>query len=276
MDLMTHWQLRERPFEATWDARFFYASEEHNEALNRLLYLVNEQSMTAGMLSGEIGCGKTLTRAVFAERLDPSRFCVVSLENSGFEFIELLTAAVNRLEVSLAHDPRTKFELCELFEQALHQLHGQGRHLVLLLDEAQDMPAATLRELRWLTNFNGGGCAYLTLVLIGQPELWRLVAADAAIDQRISLRFHLPPLRRCDVAPYLRHRLHVAGHSDGEIFTETSGELLYTAARGIPREVNRLAKLALEQAWLVEAPRVEPSAIEAVVRDLRKHQSIAA
>ena len=73
MDFLEHWQLRERPFEATWDPRFFHASPEHEEALSRLQYLVEETTMNLGLLSGEIGCGKTLTRAVFAARLDARR-----------------------------------------------------------------------------------------------------------------------------------------------------------------------------------------------------------
>jgi general secretion pathway protein A len=147
---------------------------------------------------------------------------------------------------------------------------------VLLLDEAQDMPAATLHELRWITNFNGGGVALLTVVLIGQPELRPLVAGDAAIDQRISLRFHLRPMTVGDVPNYLRHRMRTAGHADGGLFTEGAGVRLHEASGGVPRQVNRLAKLALEHAWMAGSPRVDVDAVSAVVRDLERHQAIPA
>lgn len=273
MDFLAHWQLRERPFEATWDPRFFYASPEHEEALSRLQYLVEETTMNLGLLSGEIGCGKTITRAVFASRLDASRFRVVTLENSGFPFNDLLAAILRRLQPD---GPATgsKFERCERLEALMKRLAADGRHLVLLLDEAQDMPAAGLHQLRWLTNFNGNGSAIVTLVLIGQPELRPLVAGDAAINQRISLRFHLRPLEREDVPGYLRHRLRAAGHASGEVFEEAASEAVFTATRGVPREVNRLAKLALEQAWLAEAPLVAAKSVEAVVRDLERHQAL--
>ncbi len=76
MELLEYWGLRERPFEPTWDTRFFFQDREHDEALSRLTFLVGEQTMLFGMLTGEIGCGKTLTRAVFSERLEERRFVV--------------------------------------------------------------------------------------------------------------------------------------------------------------------------------------------------------
>ncbi len=275
MDFLSHWKLRERPFEATWDTRFFFASPEHEEALSRLLYLVGEHSMNLGLLSGEIGCGKTLTRAVFAERLDPARFQVVTLENAGFPFNDLLAALLRRVETP--PNPaggQTKLARCERFAQCLSRLAAEGRHLVLLLDEAQDLPANTLRELRWLTNFNGGGRAVVTIVLIGQPELRGHVAANPAINQRISLRFHLRPLRREDVGGYLQHRLRVAGRAGDGVFTAAAADALFAATHGVPRELNRLAKLALEHAWLREHPTVEDGSVAAVVRDLEKQQAL--
>ena len=274
MDLLAYWQLRERPFEATWDIRFFFASAEHEEAINRLLYLVGETSMNIGMVSGEIGCGKTLTRAVFSERLAGSRFRIVTLENSGFGAGDLLEAVLRKLQPLATSRSRSKFGRYEQFEQSLGQLTEAGRHLVLLLDEAQDIPPAALHELRWLTNFNGGGAARMTLVLIGQPELRARVANDRAINQRISLRYHLRPLQREEVDAYLRHRLRVAGHPTGHLFEPAAAEALFDATKGVPREVNRLAKLALEHAWLNEADAVGATSIGAVVADLEKHQAL--
>jgi general secretion pathway protein A len=274
MNFLAHWQLRERPFEATWDTRFFFASTEHEEAVNRLLYLVGETSMNIGMLSGDIGCGKTLTRAVFSERLTRNRFCIVTLENSGFSSGDLLAAILHKLEPLVTTRGRTKLDRYEQFENILQQLSEAGRHLVLLLDEAQDIPPLSLHELRWLTNFNSGGCARMTLILIGQPELRGKVAADRAINQRISLRFHLKPLRREEVHSYLEHRLRTAGHQTGKLFDPPAAEALFDSTKGVPREVNRLVKLSLEHAWLHETEGVSQASISAVVTDLEKHQAL--
>src|SRR5215475_12317192 len=98
MDLLSYWSLQERPFETTWDSRFFFQSRDHDEALNRLAYLVGERTMNFGMLTGEIGCGKTLTRAVFTSRLDPKHFAVITQDTSGFPFKDLLGSVLTTLD----------------------------------------------------------------------------------------------------------------------------------------------------------------------------------
>jgi len=276
MDLLRHWNLRERPFEATWDARYFYAGPDHEEALSRLHYLVSETTMNIGLLTGEIGSGKTLTRAVFAGRIDPVRFQVLTIENAGFPLEELLGSILHRLEPGLALNGTGKLARYELFERLARNVTAAGRHLVLLLDEAQDMTPSTIHELRWLTNCNGGGASFLTLVLIGQPELRRMIVGDPAINQRVSLRFHLNPLRAIDLENFLHHRLRVAGHPMGNLFQPTATEALFAATQGVPREVNRIAKLALEHAWVREGHRVEEPDIVAVVSDLQRHQALPA
>jgi general secretion pathway protein A len=275
MNLLQHWCLAERPFEATWDTRFFYAGPDHEEALSRLLYLVGETTMNIGLLTGEIGSGKTLTRAVFAGRIDPARFRVITLENTGFSLEEILGSILRRLEPQCTLSGGGKMERCEMFERSARKIRAEGRHLVLLLDEAQDMTPPTIHELRWLTNCNGGGESIVTLVLIGQPELRKMVGNDAAINQRVSLRFHLKSLRADDMESYIRHRLRVAGHPTGSLFSASAAAALYETSRGVPREVNRIAKLALEHAWVTNTSKVDENAIAAVRRDLERHQALA-
>jgi general secretion pathway protein A len=274
MDLLTYWELRERPFEPTWDTRFFYQSRDHDEALSRLTFLVGEQTMLFGMLTGEIGCGKTLTRAVFAQRLDPHRFCVVTQENSAFSFSELLGLVLADLEGDPAASAKTKFARCERFKKAAERIAHEGRHLVLLFDEAQEMSPGALNELKMLTNLNRAGQNFLTIILVGQPELREHVAKLPAINQRISLRFHVNAMGLEDTANYLRHRLKVAGHSTGELFPPEAVEAAFQASLGVPRALNRIAKLALEFAWLKEQPQVGAAAVDAVVRDLKRHQNL--
>lgn len=274
MDLLAYWNLRERPFEPTWDTRFFFQSRDHDEALNRLTFLVGERTMLFGMLTGEIGCGKTLTRAVFSERLDPRRFCVATQESSAFSFSELLGLVLEDLEGNPPDAGNTKFARVERLKKIVQRVHQEGRHLVLVFDEAQDMTPATLNELKLLTNLNRAGQSYLTIVLVGQPELRPLVTSLPQINQRISLRFHLNALDLEDSTNYLRHRLKVAGHPTGELFALDATDRAYQATLGVPRELNRVAKLSLEFAWVKEYPQVNLKAVEAVVRDLERHQNL--
>jgi general secretion pathway protein A len=273
VDLLTYWRLNERPFEPTWDTRFFFEGSQHDEALSRLDFLIHEQSMLLGMLTGEVGCGKTLTRAVFTDHLSPDRFCVVTQENSSFRFNDLMEFVLRALEGEAPGGRRGKLARYDSFVRILERLATERRHLVLVFDEAQEMSPATLNELKQLTNLNREGRSLLTVILVGQPELRERVARLPAINQRISLRFHLNPLSRDEAADYLRHRLRAAGHPTGELFPREAVDVAFDAAQGVPRELNRIAKLALEFAWVQEYPEVNSIAVDAVVRDLQRHQN---
>ena len=274
MDLLEYWGLRERPFEPTWDTRFFFQDPEHDEALSRLTFLVGEQTMLFGMLTGEIGCGKTLTRAVFAERLEQRRFVVVTQENSSFSFTELLGLVLQDLDGDPPDAGKTKYARYARFKKAVERIALEGRHLILIFDEAQGMSPATLNELKQLTNLNRAGRSYLTVILVGQPELRDLVGKLPAINQRISLRFHVNALNLGESAGYFAHRLKVAGHPTGELFRPDAVELAFQASLGVPRELNRIAKLALEFGCIKGYSEVTVDAVDAVVRDLKRHQNL--
>lgn len=274
MDLLEYWRLRERPFEPTWDTRFFFQGRAHDEALNRLSFVVGEQTMLLGMLTGEIGCGKTLTRAVFSQQLAAGHYHVVTHENSSFSFNDLLGMTLRALSETDAPVARTKAGRWEQFQQTVKRMALANRHLVLIFDEAQEMADTTLNELKLLTNLNGHGRSYLTVILVGQPELRDKIARCPAVDQRISLRFHLDALTLQDSANYFSHRLLAAGHASGDLFDPGAVERAFTASHGVPRALNRLGKLALEFAWLHEYPRVTFAAVDAVARDLDRHQTL--
>lgn len=268
--------LRERPFEPVTDARFYFQSEEHREALARLCYLVNEETMYLGMLTGEIGCGKSLTRQIFASRLDPARHCVVQFEDSGFPFDDHLRRLLRELGWGEFAGPgATSYELYELTRSLLAELtRTHQRHLVLVFDEAQELDADGLSRLKRLSNLNDEGLGRLTLILIGQPELRAHVASLPALDQRISLRFHLRPLNAAGTREYLRHRLVTAGHPDGCMFSDEAAALVHDVSRGVAREINRLAKLSLEHARNSGSSTIEASHVRTVVEDLRRHQPL--
>ncbi len=276
---LEHFGLRERPFEILTDPRFYYASREHREALARLSYLVDQQSMYFGMLTGEIGSGKSITRRVFTAGIDWQRHYVVEFENSGFSFAELiiqllLKSGHNRRDLDETAGLARLFEHVAILATELQRL--QRRQLVLIFDEAQDLSTENLLHLKRLSNLNGEMEGRITIILIGQPELREQIAALPPLDQRISLRFHLPNLDADEVPSYLESRLTVAGHASGRLFTAEAADLLFRASRGIPREINRLAKLSLESAAAEGEPLVDAGQVQRVVEDLRRHQTLPA
>lgn len=275
-EILHHWNLTARPFEAPWDTRFFYRSTQHLEALDRLCYLVQEGGMNFGLLTGDIGCGKTTIRAVLQHQLPTSVFRIVTLENSGFSTDDLILAMLRRLTPPESGFPEGRLARLELLQDLLQTQADAGRQVVLILDEAQDMPPATLHELRWLTNFNGGGQNLITVILVGQPNLRPLVDALPATQQRISLWYHLRALALDELPGYLAHRLSVAGHPNGQIFEPDAAAALHRLSRGVPREINRVAKLALEHGWLRESTRITADHILAVADDLHRHQTLPA
>jgi general secretion pathway protein A len=272
---LDYWNLRVPPFEPVTDSRFYFASRGHEEAIARLHYLVEQESMYLGLLTGEIGCGKTLSLHRFAGLLDPERFCVIHLENGGFPYADLLLRILSEYGLGESARSASPFERYEMFRQCLDfTRESHHRHLVLIIDEAQDMDDPTLNQVARLSNINGNGRRLLTLVLCGQPELRTRVQSLPPIDQRIGLRFHLRTLGAADIQPYLQHRLLAAGHPDGQLFAEGGDILIHTVTRGVPRMINRLAKLSLEQARADHVHQVSILHLQSVAEDLKQQQEI--
>lgn len=273
---LSQYGLHERPFEAVTDPNFYFPSNEHREALARLTYLVDQQTMYFGMLTGEIGCGKSITRKFFTSRIDTNRHCVFEFENSHLPTRDLLGRLL--VKAGVTREIPQDASLGQLFERVsalTTDLHNvQGRQPVLVFDEAQDLAEETLLDLKRLSNLNGEIPGNLTIILIGQPELRQKVESLPPLDQRISLRFHLLSLTADEVGPYIEHRLSVAGHHSGQLFLPETHDQLFRASRGVPREINRLAKLSLECAHAAHAALVAPEHVASVLQDLQKHQSM--
>jgi type II secretory pathway predicted ATPase ExeA len=186
----------------------------------------------------------------------------------------LVKSGQQRRDIEASGGLARLFEAVTILVTELHRV--QKRQLVLIFDEAQDLAEENLLHLKRLSNLNGEIEGRITMVLIGQPELREQAANVPPLDQRISLRFHLPNLARDEVESYLRHRLRVAGHATSDIFTPDAAALLYQASRGVPRDINRIAKLSLESAASSGISFVDHAQVNSVVEDLRRHQSLPA
>ncbi len=273
-DYLEYWGLHRKPFENNTDPDFFYESYDHIEALERLFYIIEEGNMNFGMLTGEIGCGKTITRSVLKERLSPIRYDVIDLENSNLPFNFILLECIQRMSLE-NFDSRLKdddlYYLLKEFKKLLDiKIAQRKKNLVIILDEAQQLTNESIIELKNLTNITFNNQSYITIILMGQPELRSVVKNLPQIDQRVSLRYHLNPLSERDVAGYLKHRLKVSGHSDGALFTDKAVQMLSQVTGGIPREMNRICQLSLDRSFSLRLDGVNEDTVKSIVMDLQK------
>ena len=266
--------LREQPFDNTRDTNYFFASSGHAEALSRLSFLVEDRNMGIGLLTGEIGCGKTVTRTMLHRQLAKPTHIVVSLENCLLEFDDLLLEIISQMrgERATSAELPDRYSRLATFKQTLmRQVAESNRHLVILLDEAQQLSPASIESLKSLTNIASERQNFLTLILIGQPELRNTIRQLRQFDQRVSLRYHLNAMSFDETRRYLEHRLQVAGLQGPMPFDTDAVRLLFEASGGVPREINRICKLALDHASTHDLALLDAAIINSVTDDLRRH-----
>jgi general secretion pathway protein A len=280
MDFITYWKLKEKPFEEIGDTRFFFESEDHREALDRMLYVVNDRNMNMGLLTGEVGSGKTITKNVLINSLSNHHFEVINFDNSSFAFTDLLYDIVKRItfrdaRLSMMEEKTAsrsdKYMLMQQLRSKLESLYyEEKRHLVLIFDEAQQIEEDVLDEIKNLTNISSPTENYLTIFFVGQPELREKIRRLRQVDQRIFLRFHLNNLDFNGTTKYVQHRLRVAGQGSCSCFTSLGYELIFRFTGGVPREVNRLCKLALNYGFAQNLTEIAREDLQVIIDDIEE------
>ena len=276
----SYWNLTEKPFEEIANTRFFYESEDHREALDRLLYIAKDRNMNMGLLTGEIGSGKTITRNVFKNTLPKNMFELIVFENSNYSFTDILFEIVSKItfkdpridfsQTGISHAQRgDKYQLLNQFKHLLDLLiYEDKRHLIILFDEAQLIEPPVIDEIKTLTNICTETQNYLTIVFVGQPELREIIRSMKQVDQRVFLRFHLNNLDYSNTNKYIQHRLHIAGSTTGSIFTTLAYEHIFRYSCGIPREINRLCKLSLTYGFAHSKKEISHDDIQLIRDDM--------
>lgn len=240
-----HYGLRELPFGITPDTQFFFPHSSYQEALNTLLIAVRSGE---GFLKvvGEVGTGKTLLCRKFLNAIEAEGFATAYIPNPYLEPMTLLLAIADELGVSYP-EQANQHQLLKAMTEFLIATHGQGRRVVLCLDEAQAMPTESLESLRLLTNLETESRKLLQVVLFGQPELDARLNEPSVrqLKQRITFSSTLGTLNLQDVEYYLAHRLGIAGYRGPRLFARSAVREMHRASRGVPRVINILAHKAL-------------------------------
>jgi len=262
---LEYWGLREKPFQNTSDPRFLCLSEQHEEALTRLKYAVDEYKACA-LLSGVFGSGNTLLAQALMDQLPKDRFVAAFIFNPQLSPVELLREIIYQLGV---HDriPEQKTDILHRFSDILNDNYAESRHTVIIVDEAHLIEERLIfEELRLLLNFQKRDKFLLTLILIGQPELREKILNIKPFEQRVSIRFHLKGMRPEETKRYMLHRLSVAGASR-PIFEEEAFESIHESTGGIPRRINQICDLALLAGFGMKAETVDSAIVREVILD---------
>jgi general secretion pathway protein A len=248
--------LSEKPFSITPDPRYLYLSERHAEALAHLLYGVNESGGFI-QLTGEVGTGKTTVVRTLLSRV-PHHADVAVILNPRVTPVEFLLTICEELGLIIADADRDSVkQMVDALNQRLLAAHADGRRIIVIVDEAQNLSAEVLEQVRLLTNLETPTQKLLQIILIGQPELRELLDRTdlRQLAQRITGRYHLEPLSREETHGYVRHRLRVAGAA-GEIFAPSALTEVHRLAAGIPRVINVTCDRALLGAYTQETRKV--------------------
>jgi general secretion pathway protein A len=253
--------LIEKPFSITPDPRYLYLSERHAEALAHLLYGINESGGFI-QLTGEVGTGKTTVVRTLLSRV-PQHADVAVILNPRLTPVEFLLTICEELGLGLDEANRTSVkEMVDALNRRLLAAHSDGRRVIVIVDEAQNLSAEVLEQVRLLTNLETATQKLLQIILIGQPELRELLDRTdlRQLAQRITGRYHLNPLAKPETEQYVRHRLRVAGAS-GEIFTPTALAEVHRVSSGVPRVINVVCDRALLGAYTEDTKKVTPALV---------------
>jgi len=263
--LRAHYGFSRQPFGRDLAPGQLFTARGHQEAVARLRWLIDEHAI--GVITGEVGAGKTVAARAAVAALDTSRHSVVYLANPmvGARGIH------HHLVTALGAVP--KFHRPALIAQTADLLaaeHDERRkHVILIVDEAHLLCVDQLEQLRLLTNTDMDSRSPLSLILLGQPTLRRdlKLGRFAALDQRIGLRYHLHGLPLEETVAYVKHHLNLAGRSD-PLFSDDALALIHQTSRGIPRAINNLAVQALIATYADGKGIVDESAAKAAITEV--------
>lgn len=263
---LDHFGLNRRPFTLVPDPRFVYLSRQHRKVQALLEYGLMARAPVT-MVVGEVGAGKTTLLRQLLEKVGNELVVGFVANAAPTDRADMLRLSLHALGVE-ADDSASYSTLYKTLETYLVEQYAQGRRVVLIFDEAQNLGRDSLEHLRMLTNINFGDHELVQLVLVGQPELQDIIMRSdmTQLAQRVSASVYLKGLQEEDVGAYIRHRLEIAG-TTREVFEPETFSLIFDVTGGVPRLINQLCDFSLLYAFVEERETVDVATIQSVLDD---------
>lgn len=260
--------FKERPFKLVPNPAYVYLSRIHEEALAHLNYAVRYGDGFVSV-TGEVGTGKTTLCRMFLENLDENTE-IAYIFNPKLDALQLLKAINDEFYIPSDTDDSLK-GLIDSFNAFLLEKKAQDRRVILLVDEAQNLSADVLEQLRLLSNLETNTSKLLQIILVGQPELSALLDTDRLrqLKQRITLNCHLTPLNEEETQEYVRHRLHIAATKPGVTFSTAACRAVFKHSNGVPRLINIVCDRALLIAFTLGKQRIDGNIVKRAIRELQ-------
>jgi len=258
--------FRERPFKLVPDPAYLFLSKSHEEVLAHLAYAVIQGDGFVE-ITGEVGTGKTTLCRAFLENLDNNTKAAY-IFNPNLNSIQLLKAIND--EFGISSDADNTKDLIDTLNSFLIAKKAQGKNVILVIDEAQNLTTEVLEQLRLLSNLETVRDKLLQIILVGQPELGEKLGSHALrqLGQRITLRCQLVPLSYKEVRGYIQHRINVASRKPGIQFNRTAYRAICQYSRGIPRLINIICDRALLTAFGLDKQRITGNIVRSSIREL--------
>ena len=261
------YNLKEKPFNNNPDPRFFYPSPKHQEALDRLLYAINEHKGFV-VITGEIGSGKTTVCRTLLSKLGNKKE-IAMVTNTHLNAKELLMSILEDLNVP--YKTGTKIKLLSQLNDYLIKKMEDGEDVVLIIDEAQNLTPSVLEELRMLSNLETDTAKLIQIILMGQPQLRAKLKLKELeqLKQRVAVHYHLYPLTKEEMFGYVDSRLTIASANGSlaHIFEPEALEVVYKFSKGIPRLINYACDSALLSGFVYEKKKIDKALMTEVINE---------
>ncbi len=257
----------EQPFSNAADSRFFYESDQHSEAIVRILHGVKTMKGLVVMV-GEMGAGKTLLARKLLDRLQTDEYEAALLVIVHTEISAEWLLRKIALQLGVAEPAETKSAILTQLYNRLMEIYEQGKKAVVIIDEANMLQTREIfEEFRGLLNLEVPGRKLISVVLMGLPDLDKYLALDPPLMQRIAVKFTLKSLDPVSTGNYIKHRLSIVGCTR-EIFLPDAALTIYQFSKGIPRLINTLCDNCLLEGYLIKKEVISSTIVEQVVTDL--------